>query len=253
MKKISAIIAAAAFTAALVSCAGEKTGTAPSKPDEPETTASATEESSENATTKKTTAVTTTAKATTTTQPDPLGGGAFEYNEDGAVVFKADSKDADDLTMISAAQALFESACRTQWNFTVGCPFKIDEQFIETGDFNWRYYHISDSNIKTFADVEKAYHKVFSDRYETVDLSTLYVDQDGGVYALSGARGADIYYTGSKITEIKSKTDDEIVFTVENYYSDSDYGEGPNTQSEEFSAVIGSDNVWKAGKFTLPY
>jgi hypothetical protein len=135
----------------------------------------------------------------------------------------------------------------------VGCPFKIDEQFIETGDFNWRYYHISDSNIKTFADVEKAYHKVFSDRYETVDLSTLYVEQDGGVYALSGARGADIYYTGSKITEIRSKTDDEIVFTVENYYSDNDYGEGPNTQSEEFSAVIGSDNVWKAGKFTLPY
>ena len=253
MKKISAIIAAAAFTAALVSCAGEKTGTASSKPDEPETTAAATEVTSEEATTKKTTAVTTTAKATTTTQPDPLGGGAFEYNEDGAVVFKADSKDADDRTVISAAQALFESACRTQWNFTVGCPFKTDEQFIETGDFNWRYYHISDSSIKTFADVEKAYQKVFSDRYKTVDLSTLYVEQDGGVYALSGARGADIYYTGSKITEIKSRTDDEIVFTVENYYSDSDYGEGPNTQTEEFSAVIGTDNIWKAGKFSLPY
>ena len=253
MKKISAIIAAAAFTAALVSCAGEKTGTAPSKPDEPETTAAATEVTSEEATTKKTTAVTTTAKATTTTQPDPLGGGAFEYNEDGAVVFKADSKDADDRTVISAAQALFESACRTQWNFTVGCPFKTDEQFIETGDFNWRYYHISDSSIKTFADVEKAYQKVFSDRYKTVDLSTLYVEQDGGVYALSGARGADIYYTASKITGIKSRTDDEIVFSVDNFYDGSDYGEGAHTETDEFSVVIGSDNVWKAGKFTLPY
>ena len=162
MKKISAIIAAAAFTATLVSCAGEKTGTAPSKPDEPKTTAAATEETSENVTTKKTTAITTTVKTTTTTQPDPLGGGSFEYNEDGAVVFKTDFKDADDRTMLSAAQALFESACRTQWNFTVGCPFKIDEQFIETGNFNWRYYHISDSNIKTFSDVENAYHKHLS-------------------------------------------------------------------------------------------
>ena len=84
MKKISAIIAAAAFTATLVSCAGEKTGTAPAKPDEPKTTAAATEETSENVTTKKATAITTTVKTTTTTQPDPLGGGSFEYNEDGS-------------------------------------------------------------------------------------------------------------------------------------------------------------------------
>lgn len=253
MKRIPAIIALAALTAALASCSWKTTGTAPSKPDEAETTAAATDVTTEAETTKKTTAATTTAKTTTTTQPDPLGGGAFEYNEDGAVVFKASDGNIDDHTMISAAQALFESACRTQWNFTVGCPFKIDDQFIETGDFNWRYYHISDSNIKSFADVENAYHRVFSDRYPTADLSKLYIEQDGGVYALSGARGADIYYTGSKITEIKSKTDDEIVFTVENYYNGSDYGEGAHTESDQFSAVIGSDNVWKAGKFTLPY
>lgn len=253
MKRISAIIALAALTAALASCSWKTTGTAPSKPDEAETTAAATDVTTEAETTKKTTAATTTAKTTTTTQLDPLGGGAFEYNEDGAVVFKASDGNIDDHTMISAAQALFESACRTQWNFTVGCPFKTDDQFIETGDFNWRYYHISDSNIKSFADVENAYHRVFSDRYPTADLSKLYIEQDGGVYALSGERGADIYYTGSKITEIKSKTDDEIVFTVENYYNGSDYGEGAHTESEEFSAVIGSDNVWKAGKFTLPY
>ena len=253
MKKFSAIIALTALMAALASCSWEKTGTAPSKPDEAETTAAATEVTTEAETTKNTTAAATTAKTTTTTQPDPLGGGAFEYNEDGAVVFKSDSSDIDDQTIISAAQALFESACRTQWNFTVGCPFKTDDQFVETGDFNWRYYHISDSSINSLADVENAYHRVFSDRYDANVLSKLYIEQDGSVYALAGERGADIYYTGSKVTEITSKTDDEIVFTVENYYSGSDYGEGAHTESDQFSAVIGSDNVWKAGKFTLPY
>ena len=253
MKRIPAIIALASLTAVLASCSWKTTGTAPSKPDEAETTAAATDVTTEAETTKKTTAVTTTAKTTTTTQPDPLGGGAFEYNEDGAVVFKKADENIDDRTMIAAAQALFESACRTQWNYTVGCPFKTDDQFVETGDFNWRYYHISDNSIKTLADVENAYHKVFSDRYTDTDLSKLYIEQDGGVYALSGERGADMYYTGSKITEITSKTDDEIVFTVENYYSGSDYGEGAHTEYEEFSVVIGSNNVWKAGKFTLPY
>lgn len=253
MKKLSAILSAAAVTAALVSCTGEKTGTAPSKPDSAKPSSVTTEASTEAETTKKTTSVTTTAKTTTTTQPDPLGGGVFEYNADGAVVFKTNSDDLDDRTIISAAQAMFESACRTQWNFTVGCPFETDNDFIETGDFSWRYYHVSDSRIKSLADVENAYHKVFSDKYDDSVILRLYTEQDGKVYAFSGERGADIYYSGSKVTSIKSRSDDEIVFSVENYYDGSDYGEGAHTESDEFSVVIGSDNVWKAGKFTLPY
>ncbi len=253
MKKLSIILSIAAVSAVLASCEGHKTGTAPYKPDETKPAATTTEEATEAATTKKTTAPATTTARTTTTQPDPLGGGAFEYNADGAVVFKSGEEDADDRTLISAAQALFESACRTSWNFTVGCPFETDNDFIETGAFNWRYYHISDSSIKSIDDVKNAYHKVFSEKYDNADIASLYVEQDGRVYALSGERGADIYYTASKITGIKSRTDDEIVFSVDNFYDGSDYGEGAHTETDEFSVVIGSDNVWKAGKFTLPY
>jgi len=254
MKKTAIFLTALALAAASVSCMGEKTGKAPSKPDSENTTAAAEEVTGTDVTTTaKTTTTTKTTTSSTTTQPDPLGGGAFEYNADGAVVFKEDSSKAEDRVLIQAAQALFESACRTQWNFIVGCPFKTDDSYIETGDFNWRYYHISDSSIKTLADVEKAYHKVFSERYPNKELSEIFVESDGGVYAYCGSKGTDIYYTGSKVTGIKSRSGDEIVFNVENYYDGSDYGEGPNTQTEEFSAVIGSDGVWKAGKFELPY
>ena len=153
---------------------------------------------------------------------------------------------------MAAAQALFESACNTQMSFTVGCPFEVDNSDYIENNFSWRFYRITDSSIKSFSDVEKAYYKVFSDRYPT-PLASLYMDSNGSAYALCGNRGKDIYYSSSKVTEIKSRTDDEIVFTVENYYNGSDYGDGEHTENDEFSAVIGSDNTWKAGKFTLPY
>lgn len=257
MKRILAFITAAALITGTAAC-GKKTGSA-SQPAAPKTTEAPTTSEAASAD-YVTSAVTTTAKTTTTaaatttavSQPDPLGGGAFEYNDDGAVVFAEDSSSADDKTLLSAAQALFESACRTQMSFTVGCPFDVDNSDYIENNYSWRFYRITDSSVKSMSDVENAYYKVFSDRYPH-PLSSLYIEKDGAVYALCGNRGSDIYYSSSKVTEIKSKSEDEIVFTVENYYDGSDYGEGAHTETEDFSAVIGSDNVWKVGQFTLPY
>ena len=257
MRKILALVAAAALTAGAVSC-GKKAGTASQQP-KPNTTEAVTTsaDTTETTTASTTTAITTTTSAATTTaaaahQPDPLGGGAFEYNGDGAVVFTEDSSKADDKTLIAAAQALFESACRTEMKFTVNCPFEVDnDDFIENS-YSWRYYRITDSRIHSVSDVLNEYHKVFSESHSN-DLSSLYMDSNGSAYALCGNRGEDIYYSSSRITEIKSKSDNEIVFTVENYYDGDDYGQAPYTEIDEFSAVIGSDNVWRAGKFNLPY
>lgn len=254
MRKIMTLIAAAAIAAGAVSCSGSKTGKAPGakKPAATEATTTETTTAAETTTVAETTttaAVTTTAPVTT--QPDPIGG-TFEYNDDGAVVFSSDASEADDKTLIAAAQALFESACSTQMNFTVGCPFKVDYTNYVENSFGWQFYRIMDESIRSFKDVEAAYNKVFSSSYPN-DLSELYIEENGAVYALCGNRGADIFYVSSKITEIKSKTDSEIVFTVENNYDGNDFGEPPYTETDEFSAVIEDGNIWKAGKFTLPY
>lgn len=268
MKKIISAVAAAALLACAVSCNSQKAGKVPHpkpKKDTEETTVQSetmdetTTTSKSKTTTAKTSSTTTSTTAATTseavtTQPDPLGGGAFEYNSDGAVVFEADVRSADDRTLIAAAQALYTSACRTEWDFTVGCPFNTDlNSYIEAGAFSWRYYRITDSGIDSYDDIADAYYKVFSQRYPSSQLPELYCDKDGSAYALCGNRGANIYYSSSKVTGVKSKSDDEIVFTVENYYDGSDYGDGAHTETEEFSAVIENGNVWKAGKFKLPY
>lgn len=267
MKKLLSAFMAAVVTAACASgCSSKKRAdvgsdteptTAPVSTLQPDpldpanTTAAAT-----TAARATTSAVTTKAEVTQAAsdhQPDPLGGGSFEYNEDGAVVFEKEPEEVDDRTLISAAQALFESACRTQWNYTVGCPFSIDTKDYVENQFGWKFFKVTDSRIKSVKDVESLYFKVFSDRYPHSEIAELYTEKNGAVYALSGNRGADIYYSSSRITGIESKSADEIFFTVENYYDGSDFGQEAYAETETFSAVIEGGSVWKAGQFRLPY
>ena len=191
--------------------------------------------------------------STVTTAADSSGEQAlFEYNKDGAVVFTASPSEADDTALIAAGQALFESACRTEWNFTVGCPYDIDLNYFVENNLGWQFYKITDSRIKSLSDVENDYHKVFSEK-RADQLSSLYIEKNGTMYAFCGNRGSDIYYSSSKVTGIKSRSDSEIVFTVDNYYDGSDFGDAAYSTTVEFSVAIGSDNVWKAENFSLPY
>lgn len=265
MKKLLSVLTAAVVTAACTAGCSSKKRAESGSETEPTTAPVSTLQPDplDPANTTRTTAarVTTSAvttkvevtQAATTNQPDPLGGGSFEYNEDGAVVFDKESADADDRTLLSAAQALFESACRTQWNYTVGCPFSLDTADYVENQLGWKFFRVTDSRIKSIGDVEALYFKVFSDRYPHGEIAELYTEKNGNVYALSGNRGADIYYSSSRITGIESKSADEIFFTVENYYDGSDFGQESYTETETFSAVIENGSVWKAGKFRLPY
>lgn len=221
--------------------------------------------------TKKTTSSSTTGKTTSTvtivaesveastesieevTEADPLGAGAFSYDSDGALQFTEEPETDNEQLMMSAAQALFESACRYQWLFTVGCPYEIDTESVVENGFGWKYYKITDENIHSIADIENDYHKVFSERYPNEDLKMLYLELDGEVYALNGQREMNPYYSVSKIVDIQSQTDDEIFFTVENYYEGSDVSpDEPYSEKETFSMVL-TENKIRAGQFRLPY
>lgn len=266
MKKLLSLIAASAVAVGAVSCSSKKAGSS-SQSSKADTTEAVTTmqpvpaDHSRQTTTTAAASTTAAAETTVTTaaaqeathQPDPLGGDAFEYNDDGAVVFDKPVEDSDDKTLIAAAQALFESAGHVQMLFTVGCPYKVDyDNYIEN-DLGWQFYRITESGISRFSDIEDGYYKVFSRRYPSSELSELYIEKNGAVYALCGNRGSNIYYSSSRITGIKSRTDDEIVFTVENYYDGSDFDQESYTETDDFSVVIENGNVWKAGQFTLPY
>lgn len=269
MKKINAalIISTLVFAvaAALVGCAGKgKVSESPASQPESSSTEELSETSEEETqpdplapketeptaepSAETSTSATEPSESATDTQepvPEPV------TDENGAVIL--DVTGASDSELIAAAQSMYETACETSWKYHVGCPYTLDySSFVENG-MGWQFYLVTDEGINSLADVEEDYYKVFSSSYGN-DLSEIYLEQDGRLYALSGERGADIFYTGSKVTGISGRSDSEIIFTVENYYSGDDMrGEGDVTETGEFSAVIAPDGSWRAGKFTLPY
>ncbi len=176
----------------------------------------------------------------------------YTYDEHGAVVLDQSKEHSDD-TLIAAAQALFESACETEWRYTVGCPYAVDYNTYIENEFEWQFYKITDGSIDSFSDIEADYYKVFSSEYPN-KLADLYKEKDGSVYALCGERGSDLYYVESVITGISEKSDTEITFTVENHYSGTDFtGEEPYSETDEFTVVVYDDGTWRAGEFNLPY
>ncbi|WP_298530250.1 hypothetical protein [uncultured Ruminococcus sp.] len=186
-------------------------------------------------------------------QKDPLGGGEFRYNDKGAVVFSNSDKEPEDDVKVSAAQALFQSACRTEWAYKFGCPYNMDTSDVIKNEFGWEFARITDPSIKSLADVQRDYCQVFSERYVT-GLTDVYQEKDGAVYALAPARGSNVYYSVSKVTSVKSESGDEIVFNVDNYYDGNDKDPNtPYTETTEFSVVVGDDGEWRVGRFTLPY
>ena len=226
----------------------------PLAPENTRTTTSAVSTATTTAVTTSVSASDTRSAVTTqavTEQPDPQGAGIFSYDDSGAIVFDKPEEKQDDAVLMSAAQKLFESACQTYWKFLVNCPYSLDYSSYVENDFKWQFYKITDPDIHSLADVERDYCKVFSERYPN-SLSDNYRESNGAVYALNGERGAHLYYSASKITDIQSKTDDEIFFTVENYYDGSDFGDDSYSETDTFSMVL-ENGTWKAGQFTLPY
>lgn len=175
----------------------------------------------------------------------------FEVDENGAVIMEA-GDNTDESVLLLAGQTLYEQACVTEFRFHVGCPYSIDYNVQVENQYGWPYYLVTESGYDSIADVENDYYKVFAEEYGN-DLSELYIEQDGKLYALDGARGSNIFYDSSKVVSIVEQSDSEIVFEVENYYTGNDLSpDTPTTETERFSVVI-KDGEWRVGDFYLPY
>ena len=178
---------------------------------------------------------------------------SIDVDNNGAVVSDVDMLSLSDDELKAFAQTLYESACKTEWSYTVGSPYAIDYDSSVENDLGWKYYMIITEGINSISDVEKDYYKVFSHKYPNA-LSETFIESDGHVYALNGSRGTNIFYLNSEITSIDSKNDNEIMFTVTSYYNGSPYDDsGSYEDKAEFSMVKDDDGTWKAGKFRLPY
>lgn len=154
--------------------------------------------------------------------------------------------------VIAAAQELFDKACETEWNFTVGSPYSIDTSQYVTNEYGWQFYLITAEGINSLDDVRADYHEVFSEKYPD-SLDEVFMEDGGHAYCLNGARGSDIFYEGSEVVEVTGRSDGEICFKVINSYSDDGFGGGAYTEEADFTVIRDSDGAWRVGKFKLPY
>lgn len=179
--------------------------------------------------------------------PTSANGEQLHYPEGGA-----EFEEQLDTAVIAAAQELFEKACETEWNFTVGSPYSLDTSEYVTNEYGWQFYRITEEGINSLDDVRADFHRVFSETYDDI-LEEIFMEDGGHVYCLNGARGSDIFYEGSEVTEITGRSEGVINFKVISSYSGDGYEIEPYTEETEFSVVKGGDGAWRVDKFKLPY
>ncbi len=270
MKKFLTISLMAVMICTFSACSGEETenssmqSSSESIAETSESTQSETSVNTESqATTVQTTeqettteSVQTRADTTTVTVPETTIVTTSEnyshIDVSEGIVFDTPVAEQSDEELIAAALTLFESACKTEWDYTVGSPYEIDMNQTAQNQFGWDCYLITTEGINSLDDVRADYHKVFSENYEDT-LNEVFTEANGHVYCLNGARGSDIFYEKSVITSINSRSESEIAFTVTNYYSGDDFGGGAYTSDEEFVISIDSDGAWRVAKFRMPY
>lgn len=163
--------------------------------------------------------------------------------------------------LVSAADNLFKQTCSAVFNFSTGARYEIDNK---SQYKNLSYFRVKDPKIKTMADVLADFHSIFADNYVTrysatgdvFDALGGYVsDENGIVYGLGGARGSDVTYQYSKITDIKSMTGNSVTFNVLSHYDSTFLGkEGKVTDvNSDFKLVIQADGALRVTEFTMPY
>lgn len=261
MKKIFTLTAILAVMCIMTSCGNKNSDNSQSESSVPEISEAA-ETTAENAAStqaaetapaeSETSESADNTPSTTSSATQDSGSTSFRESEEGGIIFEAPAENADDSSLMAAAQQLFDHACETEWKFTVGSPYEVDHNVSAKNSYGWDCYLVTADGINSLADVRRDYHKVFSENYKD-NLDEVFVESDGRVYCLCGERGSDIFYIDSEITAVNSRSDSEISFTVTDSYSDDDLGGGSCTKEREFVISLDSDGAWRVSRFILPY
>lgn len=267
MRKILILSVVMAFLCTFVSC-GDKTpessGTVTESIPQNATELPETETTSETVTESDT--VTTSTGETTTTVSESVQTSAESTAEttiltaatsennstDGTGEGSTSAEEESDEELIIKASEFFETACQIEWKYTVGSPYELDMSQTVKNMYGWDSYLVTTEGINSLADVRADYHKIFAEDYPDT-LDELYTESDGRVYCLSGGRGSNIFYDNSVITSVNGRSENEISFTVTNYYNSDDFGGEAYTVEDEFVISVDSSGEWRVLKFRLPY
>ncbi|MBO5226581.1 MAG: hypothetical protein J6B17_00680 [Ruminococcus sp.] len=162
-----------------------------------------------------------------------------ENTEPAEGAFGAEGRTQDQ--WLSLGQELYMEGCELAFRYLcTGSEFPIDRENLDIID---RTYFLT--TYTSFEEATMPYYELFSKSNHGEDFNGLLLEQDGRLYAARAARGMDVTYLSSEVTELVSVTNTEVRYKVL-----VEYEEG--TQEHEFT-LVPEDGFWKIGEFTLPY
>jgi|GEM_PF-1433958 len=192
-----------------------------------------------------TTAVESVSETTVPERDNP-----YEIDENGAFIY-APPHGVSDEELIAAAQIMYERACEVEWAYEVGCPYELDYSSTAENEFGWQYYEIKDSRIHNLKDVMTDYCETFMPSRKN-QLSELYMEERGKVYALSGARGKNQYFLDATVKSVASDASG-LTFAVEVRYDGDDFTSDIIVKHQRFGVYISASGRWRVTEFELPY
>lgn len=158
-------------------------------------------------------------------------------------ITEEENSEAEDIEAIG--NALFEKSCQVTWNMLIDCPYDLNYDTMTTSGA----VLIDDPAVTCLQDIINDYCQVFDTPNSS--LYEKYFESENGVYCFDGGRGADRYYSDTKLVLI-SQTETEAVFNAISYHKDPDTEECGKDEINEF-VIVKSNGEWKTKTFTLPY
>ncbi|MBQ8725470.1 MAG: hypothetical protein IJY74_07390 [Oscillospiraceae bacterium] len=154
-------------------------------------------------------------------------------------IFGAEGRTKDE--WLTLGQELHMEACELAFRYLcTGSEFPFDRANLEIID---RTYFLT--IYTSFEEATAPYYELFSRSHHSNDFDGLLLEQDGRLYAARAARGMDVTYLSSEVSELVSVTNTEVRYRVTVEYEDS-------TETYDFT-LVPEDGFWKIGEFTLPY
>lgn len=142
---------------------------------------------------------------------------------------------------LDKAQSIYNSAARTRFNYICTSNYFDCDYSDMKGDGRW----VRVTNCDTLEEASAEYYSVFAESGHESDLDNYLTVIEGELYCSDGARGKDITYQGTEVTEITDSSDDTITFKVVSTYDD-------RTEENEFSLVY-ERGAWYVEDFKMPY
>lgn len=156
-----------------------------------------------------------------------------------------------DEQLLTLAREKYTMACLMTEKYLSGTAYVTDKsRTIDRGGET--AYLVTDSMVASIDDIMNEWLIDFSSKYVALynDMFSCYFQDGDDIWVIPQSYDVNETYLDTVISEVVERTDDEITFSAVSRYKKSD---GTEKKVELPFSIVYSANIFKIGKFSMPY